>query len=472
MRFVRFYDGHGRLQTKHVPEQQADPNIAGSTDHTTWIYNNDDTAATLTDARGVTSTFGYNGRHLVTSINYPPSLPSGVSPTANVAFGYDAAGNRTSMSDGSGSATYNYNQLSQMTSETRQFSGLAGSYTLAYEYALSGAVKKVTDQYTNTSFTTSFDSVGRVSGVSTVGYGGAVTQFASNTHYRAWGGLKSMAYGNNTSISLGYNSREANTTYSLSGANYSGSTPMPVASSYQYYNDGRLKFGQDQGVSNSITDRAYQYDHEGRLQEAYSGSEARDFINSTNSGTPTGPYRQSFSYDAWNNSLSSGGRFWSRTDVVTASFNQSNRNPNWSYDAEGNVTNRNQTLGNVMSPTYDYDAAGRQTNLKQMRSCWQEPQHLFNLHIYTNSQTYDGDGQVTRYLQEHQIGLNGSQVSGWPVTTYYLRSTVLGGRVISQYQGSGGTSEWNGTYVYAGGQRIGLLSKLGGGAARNFLARG
>jgi len=44
--------------------------------------------------------------------------------------------------------------------------------------------------------------------------------------------------------------------------------------------------------------------------------------------------------------------------------------------------------------------------------------------------------------------------------------------VISQYQGSGGTSEWNGTYVYAGGQRIGLLSKLGGGAARNFLARG
>jgi len=49
-----------------------------------------------------------------------------------------------------------------------------------------------------------------------------------------------------------------------------------------------------------------------------------------------------------------------------------------------------------------------------------------------------------------------------------LRSTVLGGRVISEYLGYSGQAEWNGTYVYAGGQRIGTLSKTGGGAARNF----
>ena len=44
--------------------------------------------------------------------------------TANVNFDYDAAGNRTSMSDGLGSATYVFNNLGQMQSETRSFSGL------------------------------------------------------------------------------------------------------------------------------------------------------------------------------------------------------------------------------------------------------------------------------------------------------------------------------------------------------------
>jgi YD repeat-containing protein len=39
-----------------------------------------------------------------------------VATTANVSFGYDAAGQRTSMSDGMGSVTYNYNNLARLTS--------------------------------------------------------------------------------------------------------------------------------------------------------------------------------------------------------------------------------------------------------------------------------------------------------------------------------------------------------------------
>jgi YD repeat-containing protein len=312
------------------------------------------------------------------------------------------------------------------------------------------------------------DNSGQVSGVGTVGYGGGVTQFASQLRYRASGGLKSMSYANGASLSFGYNSRGAMSSYTFSGASYSGTTPLPVAGAYQYYDDGRLKFAQDQGASNSIKDRAYQYDHEGRLREAYSGSEARDFINQTNSGAATGPYRESFNYDAWENTLSSGGRLWSRNEVTTASFNQANRNPAWSYDAQGNVTSRNEGQNPLQSPQYSYDAAGRNASVSQSRTCWKEPQHQLNLHVYKNSHTYDGDGQETRYLQEHRIGLNGPPESGWPVTTFYLRSTVLGGRVISQYQGFSGEPQWNGTYVYAGGQRIGFLSSYGQGLARNF----
>jgi YD repeat-containing protein len=52
------YDGYGRLQTKHVPEQNA-----GTT--TVYVYNADDTIQSVTDARGASATYSYNNRHLV-----------------------------------------------------------------------------------------------------------------------------------------------------------------------------------------------------------------------------------------------------------------------------------------------------------------------------------------------------------------------------------------------------------------------
>lgn len=143
------YDGFGRLQTQHLPEQQVDRNNGASTDHTTWNYNNDDTVQSVTDARGVSTTFTYNARHLVTGSTFNSAgIPSGsnVVPTTSMAFGYDAAGNRISMSAGSGAVNYHYDQLSRMDWEERSFAGLpnAGVFRLSYEYNLAGILKKVT----------------------------------------------------------------------------------------------------------------------------------------------------------------------------------------------------------------------------------------------------------------------------------------------------------------------------------------
>src|ERR1051325_9900388 len=87
------------------------PNTA-STDHTTRAYNNDDTVLSVTDARGASATYSYNARHLVTGITY--SAPSPITPTSTVTFGYDAAGNRTSITDGLGTVGYVYNQRQQI----------------------------------------------------------------------------------------------------------------------------------------------------------------------------------------------------------------------------------------------------------------------------------------------------------------------------------------------------------------------
>ncbi|HUS09111.1 MAG TPA: S8 family serine peptidase, partial [Pyrinomonadaceae bacterium] len=175
------YDGHGRLASRTTPEQ-------GTTNFT---YNADDATNVMTDARGSTTTYGYNSRHLVTSITYGAS--SGVAATANVSFGYDAAGHRTSMTDGLGSVTYNYNNLAQLTSEVRNFTGV-GSYTLSYGYNLAGELASITNPW-GAQVSYAYDKSGRVTTVNGSGYYG-VSNYASSLTYRAFGAVKGMNYPN------------------------------------------------------------------------------------------------------------------------------------------------------------------------------------------------------------------------------------------------------------------------------------
>src|SRR6266508_3806400 len=127
------YDGHGRLSTRQFPSASAPSN---------FVYNADDTLQVVTDARGAGSSFSYNNRGLVTGITY--GAPDGVAATPNVTFAYDNAGNRTSMTDGLGSATYHYDSLSRMDWETRVLTGV-GSFTMNYAYNLAGELTSVTD---------------------------------------------------------------------------------------------------------------------------------------------------------------------------------------------------------------------------------------------------------------------------------------------------------------------------------------
>jgi YD repeat-containing protein len=132
------YDGYGRLQSTHAPTHDAGRS-------TTYSYNADDTPASATDARGAVTTYSYTDpRGLLTGITHALSG----SDTLSVTYSYDAAGNRSSMTTGTGaggSVTYHYDTLSRLTSEGRQFPGLSGTYTLSYDYTLSGQLKSVTD---------------------------------------------------------------------------------------------------------------------------------------------------------------------------------------------------------------------------------------------------------------------------------------------------------------------------------------
>ncbi|MGH9970022.1 MAG: DUF4214 domain-containing protein [Pyrinomonadaceae bacterium] len=389
------YDGYGRPLSKHLPQQNSGTAI-------NYSYNSDDTLYSVTDARGASATYGYNGRHQVTSINY--STPSGVTPTANVIFAYDAAGNRTSMTDGLGSKSYDYDQLSRMTSETRYFSVLGQYYTLSYGYNLAGGLTRSTDA-TNMTINYGYDSIGRLNSVTGSDnlYGG-VSNYAYNYQYRAWGGLKSMVDGSNHSSSVLYNAKMRPSQFEMSGS--------AVSQNYDYYNDGRVSFVHS--ATDLNFDRSYFYDHAGRLIETRTGGHARGDYGEM-------PYFETFGYDAFDNlkARESDSWNWQTTAWDVASYSNYRR-AGWGYDADGRNTS-------IEARSYTFDAAGRQTFMTA-------PQVLWNGNQITVSQTsaYDADGAKVC-----------ETASG--VTTYYLRSSVLGGQIIEEINSSG---QKNIGYVY------------------------
>ena len=383
------YDGYGRLNLRTTPEQ-------GSASYT---YFADDTIQTMTDARGASATFAYNNRGLVTSITY--GVPANVAATPNVSFGYDSAGNRTSMTDGLGSVSYVYNTLSQLTSETRNFTNF-GSYTLSYGYNLAGQLNSITNPW-NAQIGYTYDKIGRTMNVTGSGYGG-VTSYVNSVAYRAFG-VKQLSYANTRTLSLQYDNRMRPTQWNIPGV-------MGWNYFYSYFgeNTGRVTYAQN--INDATLDRSYNYDHVGRLQSAYTGSSARAHVGIGSNWLSDGPYAQQDNvYDVWGNTLSRTG--WGGT------------NPQYS------ATYTNNKMNGML-----YDDAG---NLKDAGGGW-----TFT-HDATSQQATSAVGNVQMFYDGDRLRGKKSENG---VVTYYLRSSVLGGQLVAEVNSSG----WLRGYVYLGDQ--------------------
>jgi YD repeat-containing protein len=402
------YDGYGRLKTRHVPEQDV-----GTA--TVWDYYADDTVQQITDARGASQNITYNARHLPTAISYTVPPASGIENAASVSFAYDSAGNRTSMTDGLGSVSYSYNQLSQLTSEARTFTGV-GSFTLSYAYNLAGALTSLTDPF-GAQVGYSYDTAGRTSAITGSGFAG-VSNYLTNVQYRAWGALKAGSYGNSKSVAVTYDNALRPAIYEVPGI---------IKKSYQYYADGSSKFVQDQLTTNSKFDRSYSYDHAGRVTTALSGAEARG-------GGPTDdrPYKESLTYDAMNNLTARTLRHWNRDQNTGPDTFTNNRKSyfGWSYDADGR-------LKTSSSGSYYYDAAGRTYSFGDPA-------------LELTDQSFDGLGRKASYLKRH-ADEEGQWVTDENV--YFVVSTLLSGAVLSEVSATGAKVR---TFVYAGAETVAL----------------
>jgi hypothetical protein len=116
---------------------------------------------------------------------------------------------------------------------------------------------------------------------------------------------------------------------------------------------------------------------------------------------------------------------WGQDEFWDGATYANNRRSGWGYDADGRTTT-------IDTRSYTFDASGQTTLMTGQK--W-----VIN-HYVATSQTagYDGDGVKVK-----------DTTSG--VTTYYLRSSALGGAIIEELNSSG---EKNVGYVYAGGRLL------------------
>jgi hypothetical protein len=436
------YDGFGRLYQSHKPEQ-----FVGETlKYTTYSYNRDGSISTVTDGRGAVTAYTYENasgvpkRPLVTGIGWTVPGGSGITDPSDVSFTYDNAGNRTQMTDGMGQVDYEYNSLSELTAETRDFSDTmvsspisGGKFKLVYNYQLNGQLKSLKDPYGD-QINYGYDLSGRLSAVTGSSYGG-LTNYADAAAYRAWGVSRSLDYGNGLEMTQTFNNRLQSATFNLQG-----NSKVMMQKEFNYYNDGSLKYIED--LQNPKLDRLNIYDHVGRINEAKSGAEARGGTAATPLTTNL-PYRQTYQYDAFNH-------LRERTNVNWGYDSFSGRD----FDLNYNIVN-NQVVG-FSNYQWTYDADGRNTHGDfpddYADYTYNAAGKLEKMYVSGSSFTeryFDGDGRELK---------SSVSATNWPSanpsdkeTKYYIRSTILGGKVVSEANKDGKKLK---TSVYAAGTII------------------
>jgi YD repeat-containing protein len=126
------YDGLNRVRKETQYPQGGWPTSPnGSTGSPTLItqtaYDANSNRSTLIDPLGQTTSFGYDSVNRLTGITYSDGQ------TPGVGYAYDGNGNRSSMTDGTGSTTYTYDELDRLLSVSSP-----GPQTVGYRYDVDG----------------------------------------------------------------------------------------------------------------------------------------------------------------------------------------------------------------------------------------------------------------------------------------------------------------------------------------------
>ena len=387
-----------------------------------------------TDARNNTSCFYYDALGRMNGKYYASTTSCPTSPTMSVSYGYDSTasgnlgyGQRTSMTDGSGTTSWHYDVRGRMVEELRSVTGM-GSFKTAWGYNNGDMVTAISYPDGNTG--NSGETVGTtyLTQGSVFAVVGNIT-YASNSKYDAAGRLLTQERKSKTQkLTQSYfDWATANGVGRLQTiqAGTSASPASYLGLAYTYDPLGNVATAQE--TTNSSQVQTFSYDALSRLTA----------VTSSNFGS--GAYNETYSYNATTGNLATkAGYTHSYADTnhphaVTQATNGTITN-SYEYDWNGNMSRR---ILNGTVYTLTYDPESRLTSVTGGST--------------SDSYTYDGDG--SRILV----------VSGG-VTTVYIGDYYE--YTLTPSTGSGGEEGGEGppppptvstrAYYYAGSQRIAM----------------
>jgi RHS repeat-associated protein len=419
------YDDAGQLANETSPLGQQ------------WTYTYDPAGhpKTTVDANGNatqtsgdgTTVYAYDRAGRLTSIDYSDSTP-------DVTFAYDAAGNRTSMTDGAGTQTRTYDAADRLTGVT------SGTDSFSYAYDLAGNLTSRTypgGAVTSYSYDADNQLASAASGGATTNYtydvAGELTQTtlpASNGYvetrtYDRAGRLTEVKNANGTSVLSDFTSTldavGNPTTIVRSGATSETAT-------YSYDANDRLTGVCYQSSCPGGSDPfiRWTYDAVGnRLTEARPSGTTTYTYNSGDELTSAGS--TSYSYDQDGNETAAGSRTFSY-DLANrlTSTTSGSSTTTYSYDGDGNRLQASTGSQNSDQTNYLWDSSGALPEIALERD--------------SNNTT------IRRYI----YGVTRiAMLSGGG--TYYYGYDVLGS--VANVTSSTGTTEWTDSYEPFGALR-------------------
>jgi RHS repeat-associated protein len=404
------YDSLSRLLTAKNPESGT---ISYVYDADGDLLQKTSPAPNQTGGATQTVSYCYDELHRVTGKGYGvQSCPLGT-PVVTYAYdsGVNAKGKLSSLSDQAGTASYTYDILGRLATETRTLTGAnnaAISKNLSYEYNLDGSLYKLHYPSGNV-VTYTPDSAGRT--LSAIDSGNGINYVTSAT-YGPDSALTGFISGYGTSFAgitnaFSYNKR-------LQPLTMSANAPSQTVFSIGYdFHLGNGSSGADNGNVYGITNykdqnrnQTFTYDALNRL---ISAQNAGTNCAATVIGGKSEYWGNSYGYDAWGNLLQkSVTKCGAENLVVTADAHNwiHASGTDYQYDAAGNMT------FNATPPTqnYTYDQENRLTG------------------AVGYAYTYDADGNRVRKSSSSSTG-----TLYWYMTPGIVGESDLSGNLTDEY---------------------------------------
>ena len=409
------YDSLSRLLTARNPESGA----------ITYTYDNDgellqkaSPAPNQTGSATQTVSYCYDELHRVTGKGYGAQSCPLTTPAVTYAYdsGANAKGHLVSLTDQAGTATYTYDILGRLATETRTLIGANNASipkTVSYEYNLDSSLYKL--HYPSGAVVTyTPDSAGRT--LSAVDSGSGIN-YVTGATYGPDSALTGFVSGNSGTFagitnSFAYNKR-------LQPLTMSATAPSQTVFSIGYdfhAGNGTANSGSDNGNVYGIInykdtthgrDQTFTYDALNRLltaQNAGTDCNAKVLQNKTEY------WGNSYGYDAWGNLLQ-------KTITKCGAENLS-------------VTADAHNWLHASGTDYQYDAAGNMTYdaTASLSYTFDQENRLTGAAGYTY--TYDGDGNRVR-KSNGNLAANGTLY--WYMTPGVVAESDLAGTLKSEY---------------------------------------